>query len=167
MNIINKEIERKFLITEETFNKYTKGKSFQLVDDIYLFETVRLRRIYEDDISKYILTRKSEGTLVRDEEEVIIPTNNLVYQIFKEAKHLSKVRYKVSIDNKIYEFNKFLNLDKPLYIAEVELENENDSIIILGEEVTENKEYYGYQLYNKVYGGLLWYYYMRMKFKKG
>lgn len=157
MSRIKKEIERKFLITEETFNKYTKGQPFQVIDDIYLFETVRLRRVYENEIARHILTRKSEGTLVRDEEEVVLSNSTLLYQIFRDLKHLSKIRYNVKIENKIYEFNKFLNLDKPLYMVEVELKNENESIIKLGEEVTEKKEYYGYQLWNRiqVQGGLL------------
>jgi CYTH domain-containing protein len=67
---------------------------------------------------------------------------------------IDKIRYHVKVGNHIFEVDEFLADNTGLVIAEVELENENESFekpLWLGKEVTGDIKYYNSQLSKQPY----------------
>lgn len=139
-----KEIERKFLMNLNHWPKNEKGLQYEQGYLAITKKGITRVRIKED---KSTLTIKSKGTgLSRDEFEYQIPTEDA-----KKLLHLcnndiiSKTRYKVMSNNKIWDVDEFHGKNKGLWIAEVELESENEEIVLpkwVEKEVTYQKKYY-------------------------
>ena len=141
------EIERKYLVTSLDFkNEYfNKSEIAQGYISLQTERTVRVRI----QANKGYLTIKgigSENGATRFEWEKEIPVN--------EAKELlklchkgviEKTRYEVKAGKHIVEVDVFYGENEGLIIAEIELKNENESILKpnwLGEEVTNDERYY-------------------------
>lgn len=151
---MGKEIERKFLIkTDLTIPDLSiiiqaARKRFDIREH-YFNEFTRLRYIN----NRVFVTVKSSGTLKRDEYEYEVIPN-----FYTPMPLMCKTRYVIPFLEHDFELNVFSNnmLDKfgrPLCTVEVELENEDEEIKFpfwVGEEITEDKQYYGYNLFGKV-----------------
>ena len=141
------EIERKYLVTSLDFkNEYfNRSEIAQGYISLQPERTVRVRI----KANKGYLTIKgigSESGATRFEWEKEIPVN--------EAKELlklclkgviEKTRYEVKAGKHIVEVDVFYGENEGLIMAEIELENENESILKpnwLGEEVTNDERYY-------------------------
>lgn len=64
---------------------------------------------------------------------------------------MKKIRYKILVGNLTWEVDEFLGENKGLTMAEVELTEENQDIILpewIGEEVTDDLRYYNSYLVN-------------------
>ncbi|MEY2921549.1 MAG: hypothetical protein RL108_158 [Bacteroidota bacterium] len=141
------EIERKFLVTSMEFiSEYFKQHS---IAQGYLNSnperTVRVRIKGE----KGFITIKGAGNesgLSRMEWEKEIPfeeAQSLLQLCEKGA--IEKTRYEVKYGNHIIEIDVFQGENQGLILAEIELQNENESIERpnwLGEEVTGDIRYY-------------------------
>jgi len=141
------EIERKYLVTSLEFKNeyYTKNEIAQGYLSSNPERTVRIRI----KGNKGYLTIKgigNESGASRFEWEKEIELNE-AKQLLKlcEKGVIEKTRYEVKSGNHIIEVDEFHGDNNGLIIAEIELENENESIEKphwLGNEVTNDERYY-------------------------
>lgn len=141
------EIERKYLVTSLEFKNeyYTKNEIAQGYLSSNPERTVRIRI----KGNKGYLTIKgigNESGASRFEWEKEIELNE-AKQLLKlcEKGVIEKTRYEVKSGNHIIEVDEFHGDNNGLIIAEIELENENESIEKphwLGNEVTNDESYY-------------------------
>ncbi|WP_395044048.1 CYTH domain-containing protein [Flavobacterium sp.] len=141
------EIERKYLVTSLDFitDSYTKNDIAQGYLNSNIERTVRVRI----KANKGFITIKGVGNesgTSRFEWEKEIPVNEAKALLkLCEKGVIEKTRYEVKSGKHIIEIDVFHNENKGLIIAEIELENENETILKptwLGEEVTNDKRFY-------------------------
>jgi len=138
------EIERKFLVTDDSWRSDAKG---QLCRQGYLSISSEIAvrvRIMGEQAS---LTVKGMGAAVtRPEFEYPLPLAdaNEMLDRFCLKPVVEKIRYHVNYSGNVWEVDEFLGDNKGLVLAEIELENENQVIELpewTGEEVTEDDRY--------------------------
>ena len=147
----NTEIERKFLVLNEEFKKdaFKKERIIQGFLSSVPERTVRVRLIAD----KGFLTVKGIGnqsgtTRFEWEREISKQEADSLLEIC-EPGLIDKERYFVEYGQHIFEVDEFAQQNEGLLMAEVELENEDDSFEKpewLGEEVTGQKKYYNSSL---------------------
>lgn len=151
------EIERKYLVNHTEWQQIDKPTG-QLYRQGYLLtdpqKTIRVRQTTD----KGFLTIKGLTTgATRPEYEYEIP--------FDEAKELldsfsvaelTKIRYKIVFEDKVWEVDEFLGDNEGLIVAEIELGSESESFGAppwIDREVTGEEQYYNSNLtihpYNK------------------
>jgi len=147
---MGQEIERKYLVDQIKWQQIDKPTG-QLYRQGYLLtdpnKTIRVRQTTD----KGFLTIKGLSIgATRPEYEYEIP--------FDEAKELldnfsiselSKIRYKIVFDNKVWEVDEFLGDNIGLIVAEIELTSEAESFNIpawIDKEVTGQEKYYNSNL---------------------
>jgi len=147
---MGKEIERKFLVKDDTFKSLAKGTKYR---QGYLNSTkervVRVRTI--DD--KGFLTVKGITTgATRVEYEYEIPVEDA--DELCEKPIIEKNRYKVGIDGFTWEIDEFFGENQGLTVAEIELERE-DQIFAkpgwIGDEVSGDPKYFNSNLIQNPY----------------
>ena len=138
------EIERKFLLKSDRWRSlgdrifYQQG--YLLIDKS---RTVRIRTIKE----KGFVTIKGAATgYSRSEFEYEIPIEDakLILNILCEKPLIEKYRTKIEINEITWEVDEFVGENDGLVIAEVELKDENQIIVLpdwIGEEVSGNPIY--------------------------
>mgnify|MGYP000885915320 CR=1 FL=1 len=144
------EIERKFLVNQEIWNKLEKPhgefyrQGYLLTDPT---KTIRVRQTSE----KGFLTIKGISVgASRAEFEYEIPhgeAKELLDQF--SVSELSKIRYKILFENKLWEVDEFLGENEGLMVAEIELQSEDETFCIpdwIGQEVTGEEKYYNSNL---------------------
>tara|TARA_B110000459_G_scaffold163313_1_gene180061 strand:- start:528 stop:998 length:471 start_codon:yes stop_codon:yes gene_type:complete len=145
------EIERKFLITSNSYREQASTKA--VLTQGYLSSsperTVRIRLI---DQTGYITVKgkSNESGLSRFEweKEISKPEAEALLELCEETV-ISKTRFKVRIEDHLFEVDEFDGPNKGLVIAEVELGSENEVFSKpnwLGDEVTDDKKYYNSNL---------------------
>lgn len=147
------EIERKFLVTSDTYKKEAFSK--KRITQGYLSSnperTIRVR-IKENKAYLTIKGSSNETGMSRFEWEKEIPVDeaeNLL--LLCEKGVIDKTRFEVKIDNHIYEVDEFYGENEGLEMAEIELNSETELFkkpSWLGEEVTNDKRYYNSYLSN-------------------
>ena len=150
------EIERKFLVTSESYKNqaHAKIRIIQGFLNTHKDRTVRVR--LKDDTG--FLTVKglsSKNGLSRFEWEKEI-TKDDAQELLNlcEPGVIDKIRYEIKTGNHIFEVDEFFGNNEGLIIAEVELESEKETFIKpewLGEEVTGQIKYYNSQLSKQPY----------------
>lgn len=154
MGIIMIEIERKFLVTSNTF-KEEAFKSTRIIQgflNTHKERTVRVR--LKGDIG--FITVKGQSTndgLSRFEWEKEV-TKDEAESLLElcEPGVIDKTRYEVKAGSHIFEVDEFYGDNNGLVIAEVELNTKNEAFLKpdwLGEEVTGIIKYYNSQLCEK------------------
>lgn len=163
---MNKEIERKWVI-QPTFdiNKIIVGKEYTVIKDHYFNRYSRLRYTKKNnDIGKWCITIKGDGTIVRDEYEFELDKNKLD---FIPTPTLNKKRYTYEYKGNKFEVNVFENISlifrdvqfdvtdipRPLVLVELEMNNKDQHIDIpewFGNEVTYDKAMYGWHLFEQL-----------------
>lgn len=148
---MHNEIERKFLFDGGITALVSTMENASGVDieDYYFNEYTRYRWIGD----KCWVGIKGAGALIRAEEECMLA----VTPDRKEyLPRLRKKRFKVFYEGHTFEINVYKDII--LATVEVELERADEEVILppwCGMEVTNNKEYYNYNLWgalNKRYG---------------
>ena len=146
---MGKEIERKYLIKDDTWRKDASGTTYR---QGYLStvkeRTVRVRTI--DD--KGFLTIKGITIgATRREYEYEIPTadaNEMLDELC-EKPIIEKTRFKISHAGLTWEIDEFAGVNQGLIVAEVELESEDQNIDFppwVGEEVSGDPRYFNSNL---------------------
>ena len=122
-----KEIERKFLIDHTKLPSLKN--SVNLLQGYLSINDSGITRIRIHNQTG-ILTIKSKSTgLSRDEFEYAIPYEDAQRLIeLSEGTIIKKTRTKIDYNNKIWEIDEFHDRNKGLWLAEVELSNENEHI---------------------------------------
>jgi adenylate cyclase len=147
---MGQEIERKYLVDHSKWQQLDKPTG-QLYRQGYLLtdpnKTIRVRQTTDKG---YLTIKGLSIGATRPEYEYEIP--------FDEAKELldnfstselSKIRYKIMIDNKTWEVDEFLGDNTGLIVAEIELISEDESFSIpkwIDKEVTGQEKYYNSNL---------------------
>tara|TARA_B100000315_G_C14543223_1_gene571952 strand:+ start:156 stop:632 length:477 start_codon:yes stop_codon:yes gene_type:complete len=141
---MGKEIERKFLIDQTRLPKNMKGVKYAQ-GYIAINEDGIVRIRIKGNIA--VLTIKTSGTgISRDEFEYEIPLDDAksLLVLFND-KIIYKTRYKIIYDGKEWEIDEFHQQNDGLWLAEIELESENESFAFpewLTKEVTDDEKYY-------------------------
>ncbi|NER17237.1 CYTH domain-containing protein [Spongiivirga citrea] len=145
------EIERKFLVNSEAFIKEASSK-VRIVQGFLTKDPNRVVRIRIKGDEGFITIKgiSNENGTTRFEWEKKIPIND-AESLLKLCLPgiIDKTRYEIPIWKHLYEVDVFEGDNEGLVIAEVELENENDSFQKpkwLGKEVTGDSKYYNSQL---------------------
>jgi len=151
---MGKEIERKFLVNSHEFRSKAKGSVIKqgfLNTDPQRVVRIRVR----DDHAYLTIKGKSKG-MERTEFEYEIPVddaNSMIEELCLKPV-IEKIRYVVVFGNHTWEIDEFRGENEGLVIAEVELKNENEDLILpdwIGKEVTGNHKYYNNNLINNPY----------------
>ena len=137
------EVERKFLIKNIPFNlENYKHKEIEQSYISYEPET-RLRKLND----KYYLTKKSNGTLIREEDEKVISNelyNELIINRLNNT--IMKRRYYIPYNDLLIEFDIYKGILEGLMVAEIEFDSieESKKFIIPSwfyKEVTDNTNF--------------------------
>lgn len=138
------EIERKFLLKDASFKREASSKSLyrQGYVEGSLVATVRVR-VIED---KGFLTIKSKSVnYSRDEYEYEIPLADAEEMLTNLCGNkVEKYRYIVWHEGKRWEVDELLGDNEGLWVAEIELQSEDEAFDLpswLGEEVTHDFRY--------------------------
>jgi len=146
---MSKEIERKFLVKPEYRHLFQEGKLYR---QCYLFsdkdKVVRVRVI---DVKGFLAIKSKLSGYTRDEFEYEIPFTDAEYMIKNLCRSsiIEKYRSELLINNFLWEVDKFVGKNEGLIIAEIELKDEKQSIIIpewVDREVTADSRYYNSNL---------------------
>ena len=151
---MGKEIERKFLVKNDSFRSLAKGTSYR---QGYLNSAkervVRVRTI--DD--KGFLTIKgitTGATRLEYEYEVPLKDADTMLDELCEKPLIEKNRYKISHEGFVWEVDEFFGENQGLICAEVELESEDQAYEKpewIGEEVTGDPKYFNSNLIQNPY----------------
>lgn len=122
------EIERKFLVNKFLYKPKKRGCKIR---QIYLQKngnrSIRIRII--DNKSFITIKSSTENAIKRYEFEYEIPLTDAmeIFKIFSKAPSISKIRYTENVDGKEWVVDEFLDNNKGLFIAEIELSNEAEN----------------------------------------
>jgi len=148
-----KEIERKFLVKGPYKN--LAFKQLYIIQGYLSSNPERSVRIRIKADKAYITIKGNTNTsgLSRYEWEKEIPVEE-AEELFQlcEPGIIEKIRYEIKAGKHIYEVDEFFGENQGLTIAEIELNDENESFIQpdwLGEEVTGDLRYYNSNLLKK------------------
>lgn len=141
------EIERKFLVTSDSYKKeaFTKKRIIQGYLSSNPERTVRVR-IKENKAYLTIKGNSSASGMSRfewEKEIAVEEANNLL--LLCEKGVIDKTRFEVKVGNHIYEVDEFYSENEGLEMAEIELQSETELFEKpnwLGEEVTNDNRYY-------------------------
>lgn len=140
------EIERKFLIHAAHLSVADLQNSERLSQGYLSREPVVRVRYAEPPHghAKGYLTIKGKGQLARAEFEYEIPAGEALEMLELCASRLEKTRYFVTVGKHRWEVDSFHGRLEGLWLAEIELESEQEPFEIpgwLGKEVTQDARY--------------------------
>ena len=144
-----KEIERKFLVKNESFKLFSKGVIYR---QGYLSRdkerTVRIRVAGEQ---AFITIKGLTNGMERLEFEYMISLTdaNEMLSTLCLKPLIEKVRYKIMSDGHLWEVDEFIGDNEGLTVAEVELKSSGEHVIIpdwVGPEVTGDLMYFNSNL---------------------
>lgn len=150
------EIERKFLVTGDFFIKEAR-KNFRIVQGYLCTDPHRTVRVRIKGSTGYLTIKgkSNEGGISRFEWEKEITVNEAKALLSLCKDHvIEKIRYEVLVGKHVFDVDVFEGHNKSLYLAEIELFEEDEPFqkpIWLGEEVTGDTRYYNSFLSNKPY----------------
>ena len=145
---MGKEIERKYLVDHVKWKQIEKPDG-QLYRQGYLLtdpnKTIRVRQTFD----KGFLTIKGLSIgATRPEYEIPFEEAKELLENFSISE-LSKIRYKILFDSKVWEVDEFLGENIGLIVAEIELTSEDEDFNIprwIDKEVTGQEKYYNSKL---------------------
>lgn len=150
------EIEKKFLVTTDDFKKQA-SKETRITQGYLSSVPERTVRVRIKGKSGFITIKGigNDSGASRYEWEKEIPVSE-VEELLKicEPGVIDKTRYEVKAGKHTFEIDEFYGENQGLIVAEVELENENDSFekpTWLGTEVTGDVKYYNSMLMKNPY----------------
>ncbi len=143
------EIERKFLVDKRLFKPKSKGAH---IHQIYLKKeishSVRIRIIGS---IAFLTIKTTISAMVRNEFEYEIPLTDAqeMIDLFKDMPSVKKIRYQELIDGSVWVIDEFLDNNKSLLMAEIELTSTSAKFTKpewLLEEVTDDPRYHNSNL---------------------
>lgn len=149
------EIERKFLVNHDQWEQLVKPTGEFYRQGYLLTDPQKTIRVRQTSDKGFLTIKGISVGATRAEYDYEIP--------FEEAKELldqfavaelSKVRYKIAIENHIWEVDVFSGKNEGLIVAEIELKSEDETFDIpnwIDREVTAEEKYYNSNLVTKPY----------------
>jgi adenylate cyclase len=149
------EIERKFLVNKEKWDQVTKEKQSLYRQGYIVSDPEKTIRVRLTDAAAFLTIKGLTVGVSRTEFEYSIP--------IVEAQQLldgfcdsvvSKIRYFITHDNKLWEVDEFLGDNEGLMVAEIELGSEDESFSLpewVDREVTFEKKYSNSNLAKRPY----------------
>lgn len=144
------EIERKFLVNQDQWHDIEKPVGEFYRQGYLLTDPNKTIRVRQTSDKGFLTIKGITVGASRAEFEYEIP--------FEEAKELldqfavselSKIRYKIFFEEKLWEVDEFLGENEGLIVAEIELESEEEKFSIpdwIDVEVTAEEKYYNSNL---------------------
>jgi len=148
-----KEIERKFLLD---VNKWAYTGVPTKMEQAYLtIENDKVVRVRIAGDKAFLTIKGNLSGITRDEFEYEIPVDD-AKQLMKMCigNVVSKTRYVIPIQDKKWEIDVFEGDNLGLIVAEIELDNENETIEMpdwIIEEVSTDRKYYNFNLSKNPY----------------
>ncbi|MBF8456919.1 CYTH domain-containing protein [Kaistella sp. G5-32] len=144
------EIERKFLVDHDKWENFEKPAGDFYRQGYLLTEPHKTIRVRQTSDKGFLTIKGISVGATRAEYEYEIPcveAKELLDQF--AVSELSKVRYKIPVENHIWEVDVFSGQNEGLIVAEIELGSEDEKFNIpdwIGQEVTGEDKYYNSNL---------------------
>ncbi|MEO6838262.1 MAG: CYTH domain-containing protein [Ginsengibacter sp.] len=145
-----KEIERKYLVKLNEWQQVIKPAGQHYRQGYLLTDPNKTIRVRVTSTKGFLTIKGISVGATRQEYEYEIPINEAMELLDNfSISELSKTRYKITFENKLWEVDEFLGDNEGLVIAEIELESEDENFDIpswVGKEVTGDEKYYNSNL---------------------
>lgn len=145
-----KEIERKFLLDTAQWQQVEKPAGEHFRQGYLVTDPQKTIRVRLTDTTGYLTIKGISTGATRLEYEYEIPAGEARELLDNFAiSELSKIRYKITFQNKIWEVDEFLGANKGLFVAEIELQSEDETFDLpswVTKEVTGEEKYYNSNL---------------------
>ena len=148
LEILGKEIERKYLVNTKMFSG---GDYSEVIKQAYLSSNAECAVRVRIEGGRAWLTVKGKKTgATRDEFEYAIPIGEALEMMqFASGFVIEKIRHRAMYAGMTWEIDEFLGINEGLWLAEIELADENQTFEIppwVGREVTHDDQYYNRKL---------------------
>jgi len=149
------EIEKKFLVNKEKWSQVTKEKRSLYRQGYIVSDPEKTIRVRVTDIAAFLTIKGLTVGASRAEFEYSIPVDEAQQLLdgFCDSV-VSKIRYFITYDNKLWEVDEFLDDNEGLMVAEIELGSEDEVFSLpewVGKEVTSEKKYSNSNLAKRPY----------------
>ena len=149
------EIERKFLVNHEQWEQLVKPVGEFYRQGYLLTDPQKTIRVRQTSDKGFLTIKGISVGATRAEYEYEIPIEEAKELLDQFAvAELSKVRYKIAIENHIWEVDVFSGNNQGLIVAEIELKSEDEKFVLpawIDREVTGEEKYYNSNLVTKPY----------------
>ena len=151
---MGKEIERKFLVTGEGWRAMATGENFR--QGFLSTEKERTVRVRVAGRKGTLTIKGKSNGISRAEYEYEIPVGD-AEKLLDELCHrpiIEKVRHTLEFGGKTWEVDVFAGENLGLVVAEVELEDENQSVELpdwVGQDVSDDPRYFNANLVSHPY----------------
>jgi len=139
------EIERKFLIHQNIWKQQLPELTLQIKQAYIAHENNCTIRIRTSNEKAYLTIKGKTQNISRDEFEYEIPYKDAEQLFaFSDITIIEKSRHIIYYDNKKWEIDEFLGLNAGLFVAEIELESEDEKITFpswIANEVTNDARF--------------------------
>ncbi|WP_293788244.1 CYTH domain-containing protein [uncultured Pedobacter sp.] len=147
---MGKEIERKFLIHQPNWDNLTKPEGKLLRQGYLLTDKTKTIRIRATESQGFLTIKGETIGATRLEYEYEIPVGEATELLDNfSVSELSKTRYEIGFNGKLWEVDVFAGDNEGLIVAEIELESEDETFDLpdwVGKEVTKEEKYYNSNL---------------------
>lgn len=144
------EIERKFLVNNLKWNAINKPEGEIIRQKYILTDEEKTIRIREKGNKGYFTIKGKKKGITRTEFEFEIPLEQALEMMKTfSGGMISKVRYKINFEGKLWEIDEFLDDNIGLIVAEIELRFEDETFSVpdwVAKEVTHDTKYYNSNL---------------------
>lgn len=140
------EIERKYLVNKTKWNETDKPQGQFFRQGYLLTDPNKTIRIRVTDSKGYLTIKGLSIGATRPEFEYEIPKDEAeqLLNMFTIS-DLTKVRYKILVNENLWEVDEFLGDNEGLIVAEIELQSEEEAFVLpiwAEKEVTGEDKYY-------------------------
>lgn len=125
---MGKEIERKFLVNKEKWQKVHKATGTSIRQEYLLAQPERSIHIRRTRQKAFLPLKGASNGISQSEFEYEIPRED-AKEILDQfpGKELTKIRYKIEFQGKQWEIDELDGENKGLIIAEIELRDQNET----------------------------------------
>lgn len=147
------EIERKYLVNHAKWATVHKPPGEFLRQGYILNSAAKTIRVRVSDTGSHLTVKGPNVGATRPEFEYPIPTEEAkeLLDLFADS-DLSKIRYTITFENRVWEVDEFLGENEGLIVAEIELTREDEIFELpdwISLEVTNDERYYNSNLSTK------------------
>lgn len=143
---MGKEIERKFLVDEDLWQKSKPNSGVSIIQGYILKSIEKTVRIRITDEKAWLTIKGATKGVSRSEYEYEIPTLDAKAMLEEFCStYISKTRYELYLNEFVWEIDEFKSPNEGLILAEIELTHENEEFPKpnwLGMEVSDDPAYF-------------------------